>query len=217
MGALRPEPDATIRFLRELIRAFFADYLRLAERDAAALLDLERAAFLRVHRAEAGLAARIPLRKGDAAVTVLVRIEPDLPTPAAAAESMARMLRALRISYGEPVLATLLSLRGGRPGVSLDAGALAKLPGIELSRIFFTTFSLSGANAELYLQRPEPLAWVLSILMRPTRNTVEEHGEICRGKIAAAPVTPRQRALLRRGIEMFRRASPFPAQASRNR
>lgn len=206
MGALRPDPDEPIRYLRELIRVFFADYLHLVERDAAALLDLERVAFLRRHRAEAaeaGLAARIPMRTGGAAVTVLVRIESHLPTPAAAAESMVRMLRALRISYGEPVLATLLSLRGGRPGVSLETGPLARLPGIELSRIFFTTFCLSGANAELYLQRPEPLAWVLSILMHPTRRTVEEHATICRDKIAAAPVVPWQRALLRRGIEML--------------
>lgn len=203
MGVLRSAPDETIRFLRELIRAFFADYLRLVERDAAALLDLERVAFLRLPRAEAGLAARIPVRKGGASVTVLAHLEPDLPTPAAAAESMVRMLRALRISYGEPVLATLLALRGGRPGVSLETAPLAKLSAIELSRIFFTTFCLSDTKAEIYLQRPEPLAWVLSILMRPARRTVEEHVTICREKIGTAPAAPRQRALLHRGIAMF--------------
>jgi hypothetical protein len=193
----------SISVLRELIRAFFADYLHLVEGDAAALLDLDRLAFPRVPSEEAVLVAKIPVRKGGTSVTVLVHIESDLPTPAAAAESMVRTLRALRISCGEPVLATLLALRGGRPGVSLETGPLAKLSGMELSRMFFTTFCLSGTKAEFYLERPEPLAWVLSTLMRPARRTVEEHVTICREKIAAAPVAPRQRALLRRGIAMF--------------
>ena len=190
-----------IRVLRELVRAFFADYLHLVESDTSALLDLGRLAFPRVPPEEAALVARIPGRKGNEVATVLVRIEIESPTPARAAESLVGMLRALRVPYGEPVLATLLSLRGGRPGVSLGAGSLAKLSGIELSRMFFTTFCLSGARAEFYLERPEPLAWVLSTLMRPARRTVEEHGIICRGKIAAAPVGPRQRALLRRSLE----------------
>ena len=134
---------------------------------------------------------------------MLVRIEPDLPAPARAAESMAGTLRALRVPYGEPILATVLSLRGGKPGVALEAGPLTKLAGIELGRIFFTTLSLSGTNAESYLQRPEPLAWVLSTLMRPMRRTAEEHGAVCRDRIAAAPLAPRHRALLRRGLETF--------------
>lgn len=143
------------------------------------------------------------MRKGGDVVTVLVRIEPDLPAPARAAESMARTLRALRVPYGEPILATLLSLRGGRPGVALEVGPLTKLAGIELGQIFFTTLCLSSTNAESYLQRPEPLAWVLSTLMRPTRRTVEEHGAVCRDRIAAAPLAPRHRALLQRGLATF--------------
>lgn len=206
MGALSPEDAEPIGMLWELIRVFFADYLRLVERDASALLDLDRATFPRsprVQREEGGMVARIPVRKGGDVVTVLVRIEPDLPLPARAAESMAGTFRALRVPYGAPILATLLSLRGGKPGVTLEAGPLTKLAGIELGRIFFTSFCLFGTNAESYLQRPEPLAWVLSALMGPTRRTVEEHGAICRDKIATAPLAPRHRALLRRGLETF--------------
>lgn len=215
MGALSaaggPESiseEESIRVLRELIRAFFPDYLHLVESDASALLDLDRLAFSRVPPEEATLVARIPARKGNEVVTVLVRIEIESPAPAEAAESMVRTLRALRVPYGKPVLATLLSLRGGRPGVSLEAGPLAQLSGIELGRIFFTTFCLSGANAEFFLERPEPLAWILSTLMRPARRAVTEHAEVCRNKIAAAPVTPRQRALILRSLEALSHLSP---------
>lgn len=205
MGGLKPAPPEAepIELLRDLIRTFFADYLQLVEKDAAALLDFDRAVFPEACLDGTCVVARVPVRGGREEVTVLVRIEPDMPTPARAADSMARTLRDLRLPYGEPVLSSLVSLRGDRPGVRLEIGPLPKLRNLELGQIYFSTLGLSAANAEHYLGRPEPLAWALATLMQPARRTVAEHQAICRDKIAAAAVDPRHRALLGRSVETF--------------
>lgn len=205
MGGLKATPPEAgpIGLLRDLIRTFFADYLHLVEKDAAALLDFDRAVFPEACLDGTCVVARVPVRGGREEVTVLVRIVTDMPARDEAAQSMARILRGLRLPYGEPVLASLLSLRGDRPGVRLETGCLPKLRNLELGQIYFTTFGLSAANAEHYLGRPEPLAWALATLMRPARRTVAEHQAICREKIAAAVVDPRHRALLGRSVETF--------------
>lgn len=202
MRLLPPEAEA-IELLRDLIRAFFSDYLHLVEKDVAALLDLDRAVFSDQCSDDACVAARVPVLGESEEATVLVRIEAEMPIPSQAAQSVARTLRALRRPYGEPVVASLVVLRSSRPGVRWEAGAFPKLRNLELGQIFFTTLGLSTASAEHYLSRPEPLAWVFAALMRPVRCSLEEHGTICRGKTAAAALDPQRRALLCRGVETF--------------
>lgn len=202
------------RPLRDLIQSCFADYLRLVEPDSACQMWLERAIFPRPEKLAAcedddfraiGVVAEVPSHRGEI-VTVLVQIEPEALTPPEVARRLGHYLTGLEIRYGQPVLLSVLFLRGGRPGIHLESGVIGEACGIELVRIFFTTFGLAETHAEYYLERPEPLAWVFAALMRPTKRTPEEHRRACLERIASAPVDEERRLLLHRGAEAFLRS-----------
>lgn len=187
--------------LRELIRTFFADYLRLVEKESVAGLRLDRITFPQVS-AEAGcLVAEVPSLSDGGVVTLLVLIEPEALQPEEVSARISRWLKDFRLCYGEPVLASVVFLQGGRAGVRLEAGALTRFERLDLVRIYFTTFSLSGSRAEYFLERPEPLAWALAALMPPRERTPEEHRRACLERIEAADLELEARALLRRCVE----------------
>ena len=197
--------------LRDLIRAFFADYLRLVEPDSAVQMCLEQITFPRPEKLpecdedecrDIGVVAEVPSRLGEI-VTVLAQIEPEALDPLEIARRLGRYLTALELRYGQPVLLSVVYLQGGCPGVHLESGIIGELCGIELVRIYYTTFALEDAPAEYFLERPEPLAWALSALMLPTRRTPEEHRTACLARISAAPVDEERRLLLRRSAEAF--------------
>lgn len=217
--------------LRQLIRAFFPDYLRIVEADSAGKMRLDLITFptpekisewieddqsdlgadlgadlgpgLRSDlRPDLRIVAEVPIRRGEF-VTILVQVEAEAQTPPEAARRLGCYLTDLELRYGQPVLLSVVYLRGGRGGVHLESATLAEFFGIELARIFYTAFCLEDARAEYYLERPEPLSWVLSTLMRPIRRSPEEHRRICLERIAATALDEESRALLRQGIEVF--------------
>ena len=201
--------------LRDLIQTFFADYLRLVEPDSAGQMWLDRITFPRNGKRAAcddddfrkiGVIAEVPSHRGEL-VTVLVQIEPEALTPPEVARRLGHYLMGLEIRYGQPVLLSVLYLHGGRPGIHLESGVLGEACGIELMRIYFTTFALAETHAEYYLERPEPLAWVFAALMRPTKRTPEEHRCACLERIANAPLDEERRLLLRQGAEALLRSS----------
>ncbi len=168
--------------LRDLIRAFLGDYLRLVDPESAGVLDLERARFL---PAASAVAARIPQRSGES-VTVLVQIEEEAMRPSATTRRMAEYLTEIEAGYATPVLLSVVYLKGGRSGVNLEAAVIGRIAGQEVSRVFYLSFGLEHTRAEAYLDRPEPLAWALAALMRPTRRDRAEHTEACLRRIAAS-------------------------------
>jgi len=183
-----------------VLRAFFADYLRLVEPDAAPLLDLEQITFLDTPLEGSGVAARLPGRGTGERVTALVRVEPEALDDDEVAERIARALARLAVPYGEPVLASVLFLREGRPGVHLDSGVVSRIGNLEVLRLFYTTFGLSTAWAEPFLARPEPLAWAFAALMQPTQRTFEEHQAACLARIEQGGLDDERRALLARVV-----------------
>lgn len=185
--------------LRNLIRTFFADYLRLVEPDSARQMRLEQITFPRLED-ETGLVAEIPSHHGET-VTVLVKIELEALPPPETGQRLRRYLLGLELRYGQPLLLSLVYLQGGRPGIHLESGVISEACGIELVRIYYTTLSLAEARAEHFLERPEPLAWALATLMRPAKRTPEEHRCACLERIAAAPLDEERRRLLRQGAE----------------
>ena len=200
--------------LRDLIQTFFADSLRLVEPDSAVQMWLDRITFPSPgKRAECededfraiGVIAEVPSHRGEL-VTVLVQIEPEALNPPEVGRRLGHSLMGLEIRYGQPVLLSVLYLQGGRPGVHLESAAIAEACGIELARIYYTSFGLGETRAEHYLDRPEPLAWAFAALMRPTKRTPDEHRCACLERIAAAPLDEELRRKLQRGAEAFLRA-----------
>lgn len=198
-------PSPEVRRLRDLIRSFLADYLWIVERDC--MLEVLPGSIVLRRRSvdRASVVAEAASRKGERMV-ILVRIEPEV-LPASEVEArLRRSLRSLRLPYGEPVLASVVYLRGGYSGVRLHSGVLARACGTELARIYFTTFALGATRAEGYLERSEPLAWALAAWMRPTKRAPDEHRRACLERIATAPLDEERRALLRRGQPAYGKA-----------
>ena len=102
----------------------------------------------------------------------------------------------------QPVLLSVLYLRGGRPGLNLESSAVSTVYDMEVVRIFYTAFGLSEARGDYYLERPEPLAWALAALMKPVRRSRAEHRLACLRRIAAADLGDRERALLTACVEL---------------
>ena len=191
--------DSRVDLLALLLRACFADYLRLLEPEAAEHLCLDRITFLDLPDRQ-GLAAEVPDLRGEA-VTVLVRIEPEPPEAEEVSRLLGRWLGALGIVYSRPVLFHLICLMGCRPGPNLETAAVTRVAGMETLRIFYLQFGLEEARAEYYLDRPEPLAWALAAWMCPARLRREELREACRRRIAAVEVPEEVRSLLMGAVE----------------
>jgi hypothetical protein len=197
--------------LRDLIQTFFADYLRLVEPDSAIQMCLDQIGFPRPEKLrtcgdgdfrETGVVAEVLSHRGEL-VTVVVQIEPEILAPPEIARRLGDSLMGLELRYGQPVLLSVIYLQGGRPGIQLESGVISEACGIELVRLYYTSFALAESRAEYFLDRPEPLAWVFSALMRPVKRTPEEHRRACLDRIAAAPLGEDLRLLLRRGTEAF--------------
>jgi hypothetical protein len=193
-----------VRILRTLIRSFFADYLQIVEPEAVGGLRLDQVAFRRMIPPDGrGLLAEVASRAEGEGVTVLVRIEPEMLMPGEISLRLGQSLRALRLPYAQPLLASAVYLQGGRPGLRLESGIVATACGIDMARLYFTTFGLAGTRAEHYLERPEPLAWALAARMQPTRRTPDEHARACLERIAGAALDEHRRTLLRRSVKAF--------------
>lgn len=194
-------PSLEVHRLRDLIRSFLADYLRIVESDSAAGLRLDGIELRRKRVDGVCIVAETAGRRSGKKTTILVRIEAEALAPPEASLRVGRSIRGLRLPYGEPLLTSLVYLQGGRPGPHLDSCVLAEVCGIELARLYFTSFGLNETRAEPYLERPEPLAWALAARMRPTQRTPDEHRRACLERIAAAVLDEKRRSLLQRSVK----------------
>lgn len=203
------------RFFRELFQTFLGDFLRIAEPDMAVHLLAEGARFPVVdmsdwtdqERDEIGAVAEIPTRDGGS-LTILIQLEPEPHGPAETARRFGRWFLALETRLVQPVLLSVVYLRGGRPGANLESAAVCTVYDMEVVRIFYSAFGLSEARADYYLERPEPLAWALAALMKPVRRSRAEHKLACLRRIAGAPLADRQRSLLTSCVEQWMEMRP---------
>jgi hypothetical protein len=196
---------------REVLQTFLADYLRLIEPDSAQHLALDRITFpdltqlpgwTSAERQGVGVVGETRARWGEK-VTILVQVEPEALTPAELSRRIGRYFMDLEIHYCQPVLLSVLYLRGGRPGVNLETAPVCRILDMDILRIYFSAFGLGGCRAEYYLERPEPVAWALSALMLPVRHSRARHRELCRERVAASGLEEGRRALLTRFIDAF--------------
>jgi hypothetical protein len=194
---------------RETLETFLADYLRLVEPDSAEHLRLDHITFPQPRelprwtaeeQEEAGVIAQVPSRRSEK-VTVVVRVEPEALAPPELSRRLGRTFMDLEVHYCQPVLLSVIHLRGGRPGINLETAPVCRVFGLDVLRIYYTAFGLEGARAEYYLERSEPISWALSALMPPLRRSRELHRELCRKRIAAAGLEPGRSALLERFVE----------------
>jgi hypothetical protein len=184
--------------VRELLRAFLADYLALTEPDWAPALDFTSLSFLQdggQNDAELGIAAEMLSHAGER-ITALVRIAGEPLPEREVAGWLGRQSRRLGLRLGDPVLVSVAALRGGRPGANLETAVVSRVCGDAVVRADYTAFGIELARAESFLERPEPLAWALSALMQPVRRSRAAHRQACLERIRAAALDEDRRRLL---------------------
>jgi hypothetical protein len=180
--------------VRDLIRAFLSDYLWLTEPDWAQALDFASLSFPG-DDGEPGIAAEVLSHAGER-ITALVRIAGETLREKEVASWLGWQARRLGLRLGDPVLVSVVALRGGRPGAHLETAVVSRVCGDAVVRAHYTAFGIERARAEYFLERPEPLAWALSALMQPVRRSREAHQRACLERIHAASLDDDRRRLL---------------------
>jgi hypothetical protein len=198
------------QLVKELLRAFFADFLLLVLPGVAKRLRLGKQDFLdkelftdwpRGKRREADLLARVPVR-GTKESPILVHIEIEAKSRAGMDLRMWGYYMQILLRHRLPVLPIVLILQGGPPGVRRETRkevcATLRVAGFR-----YHAFGLSRCQAEDYLERPQSLAWALAALMRPGRRTRAELKMACLRRIAAADLAGNQSFLLVNFVETY--------------
>jgi hypothetical protein len=166
-------PGGHDQLFKDLIRSFPADFLNLTAPEilsqiqsqdlelqpAELFIDLPRGA-----QRHLDLVARVRTRTGDP-VAILINVEIELRFRSAVPGRLWSYNRQLHLRYDLAVHTFVVYLHGGPAGVNTKVHREMSL-GREVCRFEYTSFGLSGASAENYLARPEPLAWALAALMQ---------------------------------------------------
>ncbi|HEY2737132.1 MAG TPA: hypothetical protein VGK45_01940 [Thermoanaerobaculia bacterium] len=195
---------------KDLIGGFLSDFLTLVAPEPAGRLDLSHWKLLdketftdwpRGRRRELDLLAEVRLAGGDGR-TALIHVEIEARSRKEMGARLAGYNMQIRLRHGRPIVSILVRLRGGQPGVHLDAVVDAAL-GPELLRFSYYSFGLARSRAEDYLAKDQPLAWALAALMRRGSMRRAEHKMACLRRIAAADLDELHRFLLGNCVEMY--------------
>jgi len=191
------------QLFKDLLGTFPSDFLRLAAPRIASSLDLSNLELLpaeswtdlpRGARRQPDLVLRAVPSQGSRGI--LLHVEIELRFRSTLPARLWRYNRMLGLRHDLPVHSLVLYLRGGpagpRIGVYKESSAMG-----EIARFRYRSLGLSGAPAERYVGRPEPLAWALAALMRWPTPDRGAHRRACLRRIAAAPeLNPAKRFLL---------------------
>ena len=196
------------QLVKEILRAFFADFLLLVLPGVAKRLRLGKQGFLDKElftdwphgkRREVDLLARVPVR-GTKVSPVLVHVEIEAKARAGMDLRMWGYHMQICLRHCLPVVPVVLILRGGPAGVRREMRT-ESFAGFQTNVFRYHAVGLSRCQAEDYVARPEPLAWALAALMRPGHRSKAELKMACLRRIAAADLTGVQRFLLVNFVE----------------
>ncbi|MEP7012133.1 MAG: hypothetical protein ABJC13_17565 [Acidobacteriota bacterium] len=176
---------------KDLIRTFPVDFLRLVDDDLTSWLEVSS---LRLEPAQefldqpTGAERRMDL-VGSAKTLegndVFVHVEIELRYRVKVPPRLWIYNRLLGLRRRLPVHTIVLYLRGGPRGPESSQYSETSC-GREVGRLCYRSFGLSGARAETFLARTEPLAWAFAALGR-TRDGDRHHlRRSCFAKIASA-------------------------------
>jgi hypothetical protein len=194
---------------KNLLKTFFADFLRLIDPDSAARLRAGEASFLDKEtftdwpagdRREMDLLAEVPVDGEERPLLVHVEIETEFRS------GMERRIwqyyMMLRLRHELDVFPVVLTLRGGPPGIRpgiLREGFNGKMTAV----FFYRQLGLSGCPAKDWLARPEPVAWAFAALMRPGDWSRAELKLECLRRIARSDVTGLRKQILGDWVETY--------------
>ncbi len=200
------------QLFKELLQAFFADFVRIVLPDVAEGLHLDQPRFLDKERFTdttegehryLDLLAEVPSLEGDDEIVLIhVEIEAEARGRDAMGHRMWRYAMQLWLRDDTPVLPIVLYLRGGEPDV-VESIAERRGAGKQLATFTYWTFGLSRSRAAEYLDRPEALASALAALMDPGDLSAPEHRIECLRRVGRAEVDDARRFLLANIVETY--------------
>jgi hypothetical protein len=170
----------------DMLRMHFLDFLELVEPGLVARLGIEAVIFScrdelahwpEEERRGLGLLAEVLTRREEWR-TILVQVEAEAGDPARLEEKLLGWYLRLALEDREPARMIVVSLRGGKPGVS-RRWIVDEVEGEELLRVPYLSLGLEECRAEDDLLKPQPLAWALAALMRPALRSRAAHMRAC--------------------------------------
>lgn len=209
MSKAEPRDDHDQLF-KSLLRGFLGEFVSLVAPEFASQLRLSAPEFLdqetftdlpRGQHRRLDLVAKVETRAGQPEI-VLVHVEVEGEASAEMARRMYRYYMQLQLRHELPVFPVVLYLSGGPPDLCWNERQ-EKFLHREISRFCFLSLGLSGAEAEAYLARPEPLAAALAALMRPSRLSPARLKLECQKKIIRAPINEARQLLLFNCVETY--------------
>lgn len=176
---------------KDLIQAFPADFVRLADPDLAARLARDAIEFRPVEAPSGALRGKerrldlIAWVESKGSERALLHVEIELRFRTVTAERLLAYNRVLALHFDLPVQTFVLYLHGGPAGAQV-VDHLEESLGFTGTRFRYRSLGLSRTRAEDLLTRPEPLAWVCAALARPPFRDRRALRRKCLSKIAAA-------------------------------
>ncbi len=200
------------QLFKELLQAFFADFVRLVLPAVANRLRLEQPRFRDKERFTdttegehryLDLVAEVETTEGEGEIVLVhVEIEAEARGANTMGERMLRYAMQLRLRDGKPVLPIVLYLRGGEADVT-RLTVEDRVLGLRLVAFTYWTFGLSRSLATRYLDRPEALASALAALMDPGELSAPELRIECLRRVGHARVDDARRFLLANIVETY--------------
>jgi len=176
------------KIFKQLLRVFLEDFLRLATPQALERLDLSSPELLdkelfaggpHGRRRELDLLARVRTHDGR---PYLIHVEIEARASQGMKDRLWRYRNQIQARYDTPVLTIVVYLKRGRPGVNVESWESRLSP--EFPEPRYVSFGLVDCSAAEYLERPEPLAWALAVLMDPDPWSRVELKMACLRRIA---------------------------------
>ncbi len=203
------------QLFKDLLRAFFAEFMQLFFEDVAARLDLTEITFLDKETftdlpqgslRETDLVAEVHAIEGQPEI-ILVHIEVEARHRGDFPARMFEYYLMLKLRHRLPIYPIVIYLSGGSGGLSIERHEERVFE--ELINTFtYRTVGLPDLSADEYLARESPLAPALGALMKPSRlGPVAQKYESLR-KLAVARLDDARRAVLTNIVETYLALDP---------
>jgi hypothetical protein len=195
---------------KELLRAFFREFLELFFPEAAARLDLTEVRFLDKEvftdlpegsLREPDLVAETRTKEGEPEV-ILVHVEVQAQKGRAFPYRMFEYYALLRLRTKKPVYPVALMLVGGTGGITREVYE-ERLLGESILAFRYATVSLPDLAADSYLDSPNPLGPALAALMRPSRKGRARQKLESLLRVVRLPVDEARKSLLAHVVESY--------------
>ncbi len=201
------------QLFKDLLRAFFRDFMELFFPNVAARLDFSSVTFLdkevftdvpKGRERRLDLVAQVPTHDGKREL-VLVHVEVESQRKKSAFHKrMLQYYMALRLRYNLPVFPVVVYLSHGVGGLGTEVCEESFL-GARVLTFEYQRIGVSDLPAEKYLQSPHPLAYGLAALMEKGPRRAAELKVECLLRIARALIDEARKALLANCVETYLR------------